>query len=552
MSPTPPASSPPHTDVVARHGRLGRRTLLVSAITLLSRTAGYVREILSAALFGDRSGVFDAFITAWRVPNLFRRFLGEGALATSLQTSLTEADARHGVEAGRRLFWSTLRTLTVVLMVVCAAVMLLVAALPDVFPFTSWAWLGDNPEQVRELTVRVMPFVVLVCLAAAIGGALNVRGHFALPTAGPTLLNAVWILVLVALGAAFGFEAVRDGAESLEMVRWLAWGVLLAGVVQLVVLLPALPRYGLGWKAGGTVPELTPGLGPWTVLRRSAPLALGATVYQINVMLDGLMAVSLLEDGGPTLHYYANRVQQFPMSMLAVAATSAVFPALTALGATGRRGELRALHDRTQRLVLFLAIPASVGLFVLARPIVAVSFERGAFGPEGVERAAAGLRMLALALVPAGATGLLARTYYSLGDFRTPVRVSAVVLVANVVLNLVFVVGFGMDVDGLALATAITSWANLALLVPGLRGRLDLPPAVPGLRLAVARITAASLVCRVLAAGAHALLAGEVPRSVALLGAIVAGAAGFAAAALAFRVPEWAELRARLARRRQP
>jgi putative peptidoglycan lipid II flippase len=546
----PSATSPPALDVVARHGRLGRRTLLISAITLVSRTAGYAREILSAALFGDRSGVFDAFITAWRVPNLFRRFLGEGALATSLQTSLTEVDARHGAEAGRRLFWSTLRTLTVVLVTVCAAVMLLVAALPDHMPFTGWAWLGGDPAEVRELTVRVMPFVVLVCLAAAIGGGLNVRGHFALPTAGPTLLNAVWIGVLAALGAAYGFDALRPEGETLEMVRWLTWGVLLAGLVQLIVLLPALPRHGLGWRATGAAPpEFSVGLGPWTVLQRSAPLALGAAVYQINVMLDGLMAISLLEDGGPTLHYYANRVQQFPMSMVAVAATSAVFPALTALGHTGRRAELRGLHDRTQRLVLFLAVPASVGLFVLARPIVAVSFERGAFGPEGVERASAALRMLALALVPAGATGLLARTYYALGDFRTPVRISMLVLVANVALNLVFVLGFEMDVDGLALATALTSWGNLALLLPGLRERLDLPPAAPGFGVALARIGAASLACGALAWGAHGLLAGEVPRSMALLLAMAAGGAGFALSAVLLRAPEWGELRARLARR---
>lgn len=538
-------------DVVARHGRLGRRTLLVAAITLVSRVAGYAREILSAALFGDRSGIFDAFITAWRVPNLFRRFLGEGALATSLQTALTEADARHGAEAGRRLFWNTLRTLTVVLAIVCAAVMLLVAALPDRMPLTGWAWLGDEPAAVRELTVRVTPFVVLVCLAAAVGGALNVRGHFALPTAGPTLLNAVWIGVLIALGTAYGYEATRAEGETFEMVRWLSWGVLLAGLVQLLVLAPALRRHGLGLRPIGPPPERVPGLGPWTVLKRSAPLALGAAVYQINVMLDGFMAISLLAEGGPTLHYYANRVQQFPMSLVAVAATAAVFPAMTALGHTGRRAELRGLHDRTQRLVLFLALPAAVGLFVLARPIIAVSFERGAFGPEGVERAAAALRMLALALIPAGATGLVARTYYALGDFRTPVRISALILVANVLLNLVCVVGLGMDVDGLALATAVTSWGNLLLLLPGLTDRLGLPRAAPGFGASLVRTLGASLVCGLASFGTHAALHGHVPRSVALLAAMAAGGLAFALAARTLAAPEWLELRARLARSRR-
>lgn len=539
-------------DVVARHGRLARRTLLVSAITLMSRVAGYAREMLSAALFGDRSGIFDAFITAWRVPNLFRRFLGEGALATSLQTALTEADAHQGAEAGRRLFWNTLRMLSVVLAIVCAAVMLAVAGLPDRMPVTGWAWLGQEPAAVRELTIRVMPFVVLVCLAAAVGGALNVRGHFALPTAGPTLLNAVWIGVLVALGAAYGYENTRAEGETFEMVRWLCWGVLLAGLVQLLVLAPALGRHGLGPKPIGAFSGQVSSLGPWTVLKRGAPLALGAAVYQVNVMLDGFMAISLLAEGGPTLHYYANRVQQFPMSLVAVAATAAVFPAMTALGHTGRRAELRSLHDRTQRLVLFLALPAAAGLFVLARPIIAVSFERGAFGAEGVERAAAALRMLAIALVPAGATGLVARTYYALGDFRTPVRISIVVLVANVVLNVVCVVGLGMDVDGLALATAVTSWGNLLLLLPGLTDRLGLPPAAAGFGASAVRTLGAALVCGAASFGAHAALHGHVARSAALMLAMATGGVAFALAARALAGPEWRELRARLAQRRRP
>ena len=125
-------------------------------------------------------------------------------------------------------------------------------------------------------------------------------------------------------------------------------------------------------------------------------------------------------------------------------------------------------------------MPASVGLFVLSPAVISACFERGAFGPEGVERAAGALRYLALAILPAGATGLVARTYYSLGDFKTPVRVSMIALTANVVLNLICIRSFGMDVDGLALATALTSWGGLLLLLPGLTSRLHLPRAAAG------------------------------------------------------------------------
>ena len=216
-----------------------------------------------------------------------------------------------------------------------------------------------------------------------------------------------------------------------------------------------------------------PGVG--VVLRRAAPLAFGAAVYQINVMVDGFMAEGLLEDGGPTLHYYANRVQQFPLALVAIAATSAVFPALQAYGQKGDLLSLRRLHDQTQRAVAFLAVPAAVGLAILAQPILSVTFEHGAFGPEGVARASGALGWLALAVLPAGATGLVARAFYSIGDFRTPVWISAFALLLNIGLNTLFLVGWGMDVDGLALATAITSWLGLAVMLPIFYSRQGMP-----------------------------------------------------------------------------
>lgn len=541
------AEAPAGEHATARHGRFALRTLLISSLTLVSRISGYAREMLSAWLFGDRSSAFDAFITALRVPNLFRRFLGEGALATSFQTVLTEVDVKEGDRSGARLFRATSWLVLSIALAVCCAVMVGVQFVPDHMPGTEFAWLGSSPAAVRELTARLMPFVVLACLTATAAGALHVRGHFAWPAISPVLLNLVWIGALAALGLRYGTVDDLAGETSLEMVRWLSWAVLLAGSVQLLVLVPALRRFRLLEHGAGDASERALARKrAWGVLKRSAPLAFGAAVYQVNVMVDGLMAQSLLAEGGPTLHYYANRVQQFPMALVAVAATSAVFPALAALGQAGRRAELRALHDRTQRAVLFVALPASFGLFALATPIIAVSFERGAFGPEGVERAADGLRMLALAIVPAGAVGLVSRTYYALGDFRTPVRISSLVLVANFLLNLVFVVGLRMDVDGLALATAISSALHLAWLLPGLARRLGLPAAEPGLLRDVARMLLAATPCGLGAALARALLEPALGRGLALLVALCVGLGVFALASELLSIPEWRELRARL------
>jgi putative peptidoglycan lipid II flippase len=538
-------------DLVARHGRLGRRTVLVSGLTLVSRLLGFVREMISAALFGDRSAVFDAFVTAWRVPNLFRRFLGEGALSTSFQTALTRVDGDHGEAAGRRLFLDTFALLVKLLLGLCLVVMGAVALMPDAMPVTGWRWLGADPGPVRELTLRVMPFVILICASAFVGGALQVRGHFSSPAWAPATLNLAWIATLVVVGFLFGWRVdAEDMQRHLAMARVLSWGVLAAGVVQLAVQVPALARTGfIGRGAPAPAPRSAAGAtGARDLLWRAAPLALGAAVYQINVMVDGLMAESLLPDGGPTLHYYANRVQQFPMALIAAAATSAVFPALQAHGHTRDLVAVRALHDRTHRAIAFVALPASIGLFVLAGPVIAACFQHGAFREEGVARGAAALRMLALAILPAGATGLVARTYYALGDFKTPVRISSLMLLVNVALNLVFIELAGMDVDGLALSTAVTSWCGLALLAPGLTRRLGLPAGAGGWAASAARLAVAGAASGAAAWGLEAPLRAALGRAPALALAIAAGAAAYFVAALLMRAPELAAVR-RLGRR---
>lgn len=535
-------------DLVSRHRRLTGRTFLVSGLTLVSRILGLVREILSAALFGDKSAVFDAFLTGWRVPNLFRRFLGEGALSTSFQTEMTRVETEEGEEAGARLFRETARVLLGLSIAVTLVVMGAVSVMPDAMPLTGWEWLGADPGYVRDLTVRVMPFVILVCLAALAGGALHVRGQFAAPAWAPAALNAVWIGILLALVAGFGIspQGEVDDSRHLEMAHWLAWGVLGAGLVQLGVHVPALRAQGL---MGGPKPASSGRGGAWRVIRRSAPLALGAAVYQINVMVDGLMAESLLRDGGPTAHYYANRIQQFPMALIAVAATSAVFPALQAHGARQDRQAVRDLHDRTHRAVAFVALPASVGLFVLSSSVIEAVFLHGAFGEDGVQRTSSALRWLCLAILPAGAAGLVARTYYALGDFRTPVQISSGLLVANALLNWWLVAGAGMDVDGLALATAITTWGNLLLLALGLRRHLGLPTSTTPLAGPLLLMSVAASACGGAALGVQAWLATQVGQAIALPVSIGAGMAVYAWVAHALSVPEARQAAERLTRR---
>jgi len=541
IDPHPEPSRPPD-----RHRRLGLRAALVSSLTLVSRVLGYAREMLAAALFGDTSGVFDAFLTAFRVPNLFRRFLGEGALAVSFQTALTEVDESHGESAGAVLFRKTLGLLMVVSFILSLLVMAAVSMAPDQLPGTEWSWLGADPDAVRDLTIRVMPFLVLVCLSSLVTGALHVRGKFGAPAFAPAAMNLAWIATLLVIAWHFGWgdrseygaESMADVERHMAMARWLAWGLLMAGVVQLLIQWPALRAAGLLGRPGGLSALPEGAAGPGEVLRRSAPLALGAAVYQINVMVDGLMAESLLSNGGPTAHYYANRVQQFPLALVAIAATSAVFPALQQLGHRRELAALRRLHDRTHLAIAAVALPAAVGLFVLARPVVEVSFEHGAFGPEGVDRTTRALKALCFAIVPAGATGLVARTYYSVGDFSTPVKVSAAMLVLNGLLNVLFLVGLGMDVEGLAAATAVTSALNVAMLLPGLSRLLGLPKSDVPFRHALPRILAAAAVSGVAAGAVEQALDDVLGPALALFLAIGAGGGAYLGAALVLGIED--------------
>ncbi|MBI1380182.1 MAG: murein biosynthesis integral membrane protein MurJ [Planctomycetaceae bacterium] len=548
--------SPAPDSLVDRHGRLLRRTALVSVLTLMSRLLGFVREALAAVLFGAHSGVFDAFLTAWRIPNLFRRLLGEGALATSLQTAITEEDGKHGDAGGAALFRRVLWVTFWLLLVISVAAMAAIHHLPD--QIGSFRPLGEpeGAQAVRELTVRLMPFVVFVCLAALVSGALNVRGFYASSSFAPAAMNVAWIGALVAIGYLYGWTSDAEGAalaeHQLEMARALSIGVLLAGLAQLLVQVPELRRSGLLSRAAAGLSGAT--RNARDVLTQAAPLALGAAVYQVNVMVDGFMAEGLLSDGGPTALYFANRIQQFPLALVATAATAAVFPALKALAHRGRVGELRELHDRTQLSVAFLALPAGAGLFALATPIASACLEYGAFDAAGSERVGSSMAILAFGLLPAGAVGLLSRVHYALGDFRRPVVVSIWMVLVNLALNLLFTAVLGWDVAGLSLGTTLAAWLQVALLLPNLHRRLDLPRAAPGAAREFLRTAAAATACGVAAYFAQRLaerwlptsLHGGLRSAISLVPAVLAATAVYFALARALGLAAWQDVESRV------
>jgi putative peptidoglycan lipid II flippase len=426
--------------------------------------------------------------------------------------------------------------------------------MPDLMPVTGWRWLGEDAAAMRDLTVQVTPYVIVICLAGLAGGALAVRGRFAAASAGPGLMNVIAIVTLALVGLRFGWQGLSpaDGEAGrerhLDMARWFSWGLLASGIAQLALLVPEMRAA----KLFGPVRDLARYRAQaWNVLRTSLPLALGAAVYQVNVLVDSFMANNLLEVGGASTYYYANRIQQLPLALVATAATSAVFPAMKALAHQRSFGELRRLHEQTHLAIAFLALPASVGLLVLATPVTSVLLEHGEFSARGVERTADAIQMLCLALLPGGAVGLLSRAYFALGDFKTPVRVSIVALVLNIALNFTFVVGFGLDTGGLGLATALVSWINVFMLAPGLAHKLREGagaevPGLVGFGSRALRMVACSGACGLAAWAAHRLAAPAFGATLGLFVAIACGIGTYIVAVQLAGCPEWATVRDRI------
>ncbi len=446
--------------VVTRHSGLVKRAAWISGLTLVSRLVGYGRETLAASLFGDKSSALDAFVTAWRVPNLFRGLMGEGAIATALQTQFTKTEHHDGATAAAALFRGLFVAVGAISAVLVGVLVLVVLALPE------------TPDQavVKVLTARMLPFVVFACLAAVAGGALQVRGRFLAYAAAPALMNVVWIGALVWTAQRHGWTTLLGAAEDarqLAMAHELAWLVLLAGSILLLAQVPSLAKEGLLRQAQAI---------PWSQVRatlvQSLPIAFGVAVFQVNVFLAGLYAQAFLSEGGASIFWWVTRLQQLPLSLVSVAAASAAFPLLAAHTTRGDHLSAAKLHKDVHHAILFLALPATASLLAIAPEIVSACFEHGAFGPEGVARGGRALQWLALAIVPVGAASWCARAHYALGDTTTPLKAALASALVNVVLAPVCILVWDMDVAGLCAASAAAAYVQLGILGWSLRSLL--------------------------------------------------------------------------------
>ncbi len=456
MSASPPETPKRAAGQSATASGLLRSTSIVSAMTLLSRILGLVRDVVFARMFGA-SLVMDAFLVANRIPNMLRRFFAEGAFSQGFVPVMGRYREQHTDGEAREFAAAVAGTLGVVLFIVTA---IGVVAAPVLVAVVAPGFVGDDGRfDLAALMLRfTFPYLLFVSLTAFAGGVLNTYGRFAVPAFTPVLLNVVLI----------GFAVLL--APRLEQPGMaLAYAVLCAGIVQLLFQLPFLARIRmLGW------PRWRPGhAGVKRVLRLMLPAIFGSSVAQLNVLIGGILA-SLLGVGKISLLYYADRLMEFPLGLFGIALATVTLPYLSRQHATGSHEEFSATLDWSMRLVLLIAAPAALGLAILAGPLVATIFFGGEFDADDVALTALALQAFALGLIGFSYVKVLAPAFFARENTVTPVRIALIALGANFVLSVVFsgyltMTGHPAPHAGLALAISVAALLNAGLLYVALR-----------------------------------------------------------------------------------
>jgi putative peptidoglycan lipid II flippase len=446
-----------------------RAASLVSLLTLASRITGLVREQMVAAAFGA-SAMTDAFNVAFRIPNLLRRLFAEGAFSQAFVPILAASRAAEGDETTHRLIDAVATVLFWALLVTC--VLGVVGAPLLVLLIGEGLRQSGGFEVATGLTRWMFPYIGFMSLVALSAGILNTWKRFAVPAATPVLLNlsfiaAAWLLV------------PRFQGWGIEPIYALAVGVMLGGLLQLAVQVPALlkigalPRIGLGPRA---IRAAWSHDGVHRVLRQMAPALLGVSVAQISLLINTQIATQL-GAGAVSWLTYADRLMEFPTALLGVALGVVLLPQLSAAQARDDAAGYSALLDWGLRLVVLLALPCAVALLVIPQALVSVLYHRGAFGAHDVQQTVVALMGYGAGLMGLVGLKVVAPGYYARQDIRTPVRVAVVVLVLTQLMNLVFVPKLGHA--GLALSIGVAALINAGWLLWGLRRRGSYQP-LPG------------------------------------------------------------------------
>ncbi|MGO9424192.1 MAG: murein biosynthesis integral membrane protein MurJ [Steroidobacteraceae bacterium] len=540
---SPSGQSSIAAEVIAPDNRTERLNTKAAGIiglaVMCSRLLGLARELICAALFGG-GGMMDAFTVAFRIPNLLRDLFAEGALSTAFVTTFSKTIARDGDGAAWRLA-NKVATLTVlVLGSICIVGMVfsnqLVSALAPGFD-------ADKAARTAQLTRIMFPFILLVSLAALVMGMLNSKSVFGRPAMASSFFNIGSIIGGVTLGAWI------DPHFGPRALIGLAIGTLIGGALQFAVQLPPLKHLGyhyrpdFQWRDRGVV----------AILALMGPSVIAASTTQFNVLINSMFA-STLGDGAIFWLAIAFRLMQLPLGLFGVALGTVTLPLLSRLVVAGQMTVFRAELSRALRLMFLLTIPSTIGLMMLAEPIISVLYQHGRFDAYEAAQAAGALRFYAIGLAGYAALKVLVNAFYALDRRKTPMLVSFLAVGLNLVFNWIFTFRLGWGHRGLAFSTACVATLNFVFLYALMRRHLGGLESGRMLRALVKIFAAGAALCAVCAAGSHWLLAGWAAQAfwsklVALVGTICMAAGVFVACGMMVGIEELADLLAALKRR---
>ena len=424
--------------------------IIVSAMTFLSRILGLVRDIVMTYVLGA-SWVTDVFLVAQKIPNFLRRLFAEGAFSQAFIPVLAEYQTNKEVQEVKKLIAETAGTLGAILLLVA---IIGIAGSPVLVSLFGPGFVGKEQEfELASLLLKItFPYILFISLTAFCGSVLNSVGRFGVPAFTPVLLNISIISAAI---------IVTPAAED-KTAMALAWGVFVAGIIQLLLQLPFLWKEGLlekpkwGWKSTGVQKILT----------LMGPALFGVSVGQINLMLDTILA-SFLERGSIAWLYVSDRMLEFPLGMFAIAISTVILPSLSRQHASDNKEEFNQTFNWGLRLVFLIGIPATIGLFIMAEPIILTVFQNGKFSQQDAFLSSLSLKAYIVGLLGFMLIKVLATGFFSRQDTKTPVKIGIIAMAVNMVFNLILF--FPLKHAGLALATSISAIVNASLLFYSLK-----------------------------------------------------------------------------------
>jgi len=509
-----------------------RSIATVGSYTMASRILGFARDILIAAMLGA-GPVADAFFVAFKLPNFFRRLFAEGAFNAAFIPLFTARLTEKGHDDARRFAEEVFSVLVLTLVVLCTAIQI---AMPWAMHVFAPGFVGD-PERFDltvELTRITFPYLLFISLVSQLGGILNSLGRFAAAAATPILLNVALIAAIIGLT-----PVLKTAGHAL------AWGVFVAGIIQFLWLIEACRRAGMTFRLPR--PRLNDRVKRLLVL--ILPGAVGAGVVQINLLI-GIVIASLLPTGSVSYLYYADRIYQLPLGVIGVAVGTALLPLLSRQLRAGEESDAMASLNRALEFALFLSLPAAAALIVMPGPIVSVLFERGAFDATAARATTEALIAFSIGVPAYVLVKVLAPGFFAREDTKTPVVIAAICVAINIALSLALM--GPLKHIGIALAQAISSWANAILLAMFLRRRgylvLDRRLKDKLARICLASVGMAAILFVATSSLAPMLAGASAARGAALATLVVGGIVVYAALALALRAAVPADIRAAMRR----